>query len=804
MIKKLLLTSSLMIAAFGLLQAQQGFFLDSWGPKIAVVPDYQDTVPTSEPPTVSIIVHARDTLSNVPVCMFGDNVNAYTTSMSENKTLMKYLSDRNMGVLRGPSGSISDVYFWNRSQYQPPTDVPETLLAGGSDPGWEWYGKRPNSWDAGWTMDIDSFYSILAQTGVTGMLTVNYGYARYGTADNPVAQAAHLAADWVRYDNGRTKFWEIGNEVFGSWEAGYRIDQSLNKDGQPEYINGTLYGQHCKVFIDSMKAAALERGVEIFIGAVASESSGSGPSGWNVDLMKEVGDVIDFYIVHSYFTPYNQNSNVNTILNSPSQTQGYMNYLNSCVTQAGKSMRPAALTEYNIFAIGSKQQVSQIGGMFAVMVTGEAIKAGLGAICRWDLANGYSSGDDHGMYSYGDEPGVSRFSPRPAFYYLYYMQKYLGDVLLNTSFKGSSDITAYSSSFYSGHISTIVVNKGLKNRVVRINLDSVTVGNRYYTYTLVGGTDVPTDPLMPFSRKVIVNGNGPAGVAGGPLNYEFIKAKSSVIGNEILIEAPPLSVTYLLVDSGDRQLEVNNILYPAVTWSTPADIVYGTLLSSTQLNATCSLPGIYTYDPPLATLLNSGTGIELKVTFVPNDTSVFSPVTKTVNINVNKATPVITWDPPAAIVHGTVLGDAQLNAGSNVDGTFNYDPPAGTLLGVGPDQILKTTFAPSDTMNYDTASKSVNISVSAVVGTHDLSENEISIHPVPVSDQLILSGFSTLENTRIILLQIVSGDGVVVRNINLENTGNSNSVDVSNLPAGIYLVQLFTADKSIIKRFIKR
>ena len=47
---------------------------------------------------------------------------------------------------------------------------------------------------------------------------------RYGTGTNPAAKAAHLAADWVRYDNGRTKYWEVGNENFGDWEAGYRIN----------------------------------------------------------------------------------------------------------------------------------------------------------------------------------------------------------------------------------------------------------------------------------------------------------------------------------------------------------------------------------------------------------------------------------------------------------------------------------------------------------------------------------------------------------------------------------------------------
>ena len=154
-------------------------------------------------------------------------------------------------------------------------------------------------------------------------------------ADDPVAQAAHLAADWVRYDKGRTRFWEIGNEVFGSWEAGYRINTSLNKDGQPEYINGTLYGKHCKVFIDSMKAAAAETGAEIYIGAVAVEASGTGPANWNVDLMKEVGGEIDFYIIHNYFTPWNQNSNADVILKTPGQYPG-MHELSEDLYKSGR------------------------------------------------------------------------------------------------------------------------------------------------------------------------------------------------------------------------------------------------------------------------------------------------------------------------------------------------------------------------------------------------------------------------------------------------------------------------------------
>jgi hypothetical protein len=798
---KILLTCVLLTAVCWWMPAQQGFFLDTWTPKSIDVPDYTDVTPLNGQPGVSITIQAADTLTKIPVYMFGDNANAYTTSMSDNKTLMNYLSDRKMGVLRGPSGSISDVYFWNRSEFQPPSDVPEVLLSGGSSSGWPWYGKRPNSWDAGWTMDVDSFYRILAQANVTGMITVNYGYARYGTSDNPVAQAAHMAADWVRYDNGRTRFWEIGNEVFGSWEAGFKINTELNKDGQPEIITGKLYGQHCKVFIDSMKAAAAQIGKEIFIGAVAVEAAGTAAPNWNVDLMKEIGNIVDYYIIHSYYTPYNQNSNADVILKAPAQTRGYMNYLASCTSQAGMPMKPVALTEYNIFAVGSKQAVSQIGGMFAVMVTGEAAKAGLGAICRWDLANGYDNGNDHGMYAYGTEPGVSRFSPRPAFYYLYYMQKFLGDVMLETTVKGTTSVKAYSSAFNTGHISTILANTAPNPQMARINIVNATLGNRFYTYTLTGGTDVPADPLMAFSRQVYVNGQGPSEVAGGPLNYKTLQAKSSVIGSGMLVELPPYSVVYLLTDTGSITLVENDTIYPKVTWNNPADIVYGTKLSFVHLNATANMAGSFVYDPPAGTILNAGTTIDLEVTFTPNDVS-YTPVTLTTKINISKADPVVQWATPEDIPLGTALGDTQLNATTDVDGAFEYVPPAGTILESGQTQVLQVTFTPDDTVNYNKAEKTVQINVYNQTGIAENGVSGIGIQPVPVQGEIKLTGLAAFGN-RLLLVQIVTMDGRVVYHAPIVVENDSKAINLSALSKGTYLLQLVAGNQVIHKLFVK-
>jgi hypothetical protein len=123
-----------------------------------------------------------------------------------------------------------------------------------------------------WARTTDNYYDLLLKTKSTGCIFVNYSYARYGTGPDPASTAAHYAANWVRYDKGRTKLWEIGNENMGNWEAGYEIDTSLNHDGQPKIITGELYGKHCRVFIDSMKSAAAEIGSEIKIGVCYGRS----------------------------------------------------------------------------------------------------------------------------------------------------------------------------------------------------------------------------------------------------------------------------------------------------------------------------------------------------------------------------------------------------------------------------------------------------------------------------------------------------------------------------------------------------
>ena len=117
---------------------------------------------------------------------------------------------------------------------------------------------------------------------------------------------------------------------------------------------------------------------------------------------------------------------------------------------------------------------------------------------------------------------------------------------------------------------------------------------------------------------------------------------------------------------------------PALAWSAPASITYGTALSPAQLNATASVPGTFAYTPSTGTVLNAGVGQALSVIFTPADAVNYTTATANVPITVGKATPAITWNAPAGIDYGTVLSATQLNATASVPGTFVYSPAAGT------------------------------------------------------------------------------------------------------------------------------
>ena len=178
-----------------------------------------------------------------------------------------------------------------------------------------------------------------------------------------------------------------------------------------------------------------------------------------------------------------------------------------------------------------------------------------------------------------------------------------------------------------------------------------------------------------------------------------------------------LSVTFTPTDTADYNSVTATAAInvqpatPVLTWPNPADITYGTALGAAQLDATTSVPGTFVYTPAPGTVLSAGAGQTLSVTFTPTDTADYNSVTTTAAINVQPATPVVTWPNPADITYGTALGATQLDATASVPGTFVYTPALGTVLSAGPGQTLSVTFTPTDTADYNSVTTTATINV---------------------------------------------------------------------------------------------
>ena len=168
---------------------------------------------------------------------------------------------------------------------------------------------------------------------------------------------------------------------------------------------------------------------------------------------------------------------------------------------------------------------------------------------------------------------------------------------------------------------------------------------------------------------------------------------------------------------------------PTINWANPANITYGTPLSSTQLNAVAVNPvtaatvaGTYVYNPAAGTILNAGTQT-LSVAFTPTDTADYTNASKSVTLTVLKATPVFSnLSAPTIILHTasttisgklsfgsfiptgsvsiTLNGVTQTAAINSADGTFSTTFDTSTLA-VGTYTI---TFSYAGDANFNSTS----------------------------------------------------------------------------------------------------
>jgi len=467
------------------------------------------------PALVHLSLNATQALRSVDFRWFGFNT-AIWDSYFDTPTTVSLFKEIGATILRFPGGSLSDEYHWGSNK------------------------SGTNSWT--WATSFANFVHVATNIGAQAFITVNYGS---GTPAEAVG--------WVRHSNVTNhygfKYWEIGNECYGTWET-----DTNNKpnDGYTYAVRAVSYLQQMKAADPTIKVGiVVTPGEESYANgntthAATNLLNGQIHYGWTpvlLSTLRSLGVTPDFAVHHRY-PQYTGSSD--TVADSDAlllQSSGGWAADAADLRQQiaayfglGGTNIELVCTENNSDAgQQGRQSTSLVNGLYYAESLAQLMKTELNGFVWWDFRNGSDTTGNfdptlYGWRSNGDLGIIGNLATKyPPFYAAKLMQYFARPA--DTVLYASSDyllLQAYAARHNSGALSLLVVNRDTTtNFDGQINLTGFTPDST----ALVRSFGIPQDEAArtnaaPESQDITTNSF--AGVSA-TFNFNF----------------PPLSLTLL-------------------------------------------------------------------------------------------------------------------------------------------------------------------------------------------------------------------------------------------------------------------
>jgi hypothetical protein len=327
------------------------------------------------PDVVNVTVHGKQKIREVDPRTFGLNTAIWDGSFNT-VTTAELLNEVDNQALRFPGGSASDYYHWQTNTSDGQTSP--------------------------WATNFDAFAAIATTTQAQVFITANYGT---GTPEE--------AAAWVTYSNVTKKYgfkyWEIGNENYGTWEG--------DKNTRPN--DPVTYATRFKEYVKQMKA--VDRHIKIGAVLVADEDSnanytdetvtnprtGLTHNGWSAVMLatfKKLGFTPDFVIYHRYEQGPGGENDLFLLNSSKTWGDNAASIRQMLTDYLGKDAKRIEIdcTENNsVYGNPGKQTTSLVNGLFMADSLGNIMKTEFDSFFWWDLRNGRETGNNNAASLYG-------------------------------------------------------------------------------------------------------------------------------------------------------------------------------------------------------------------------------------------------------------------------------------------------------------------------------------------------------------------------------------------------------------------
>ncbi len=403
------------------------------------------------PVLIQLSVDASQAIRSVDSRWFGVNTAIWDNDFGDNTTernqTIGLLREMGLTTLRFPGGSLSDEYHWASNT------------------------SSTNTWQ--WNTSFSDFWRVATNVASEVFITVNYG------SGTPAE-----AAGWVRHANLTNrlgfKYWEIGNENYGTWET----------DSNARPHDAYTYAVRAKEYLQQMKAAdpTIKVGVVVATGEDSYQNgysdhpalnprTGQTHYGWTPVLLttlKSLGVTPDFAVYH-YYPQWTDGNNpspnsdafllqcaVNWARDAADLRQQIADYFGP-----GGTNIELLVTENNSDAgAQGRQSTSLVNGLYYADSLGQLMKTEFNAFVWWDLRNGTDTKGSfdsslYGWRTFGDLGMVNGPTTRlPAVYAAKLMSAFAraGDKVVSAS-SSYPLLSAYAARRANGVLSLLVLNK---------------------------------------------------------------------------------------------------------------------------------------------------------------------------------------------------------------------------------------------------------------------------------------------------------------------------------------------------------
>ena len=455
------------------------------------------------PSVVNVTVNAAQPVRTIDPRHFAVNTAVWDADFDTNNTI-NLLTRMGALALRFPGGSLSDDYHWATNT----TDS--------------------NTWQ--WATSFDSFAQVATTVGTQAFITVDYG------SGTPAEAAA-----WVQQSNVTKhygfKYWEVGNECYGTWET------DTNTVAHDPYT----YAQRFQQYYTQMKA--VDPTIKIGAVAVTGEDSyanntnhpvinprtGQTHNGWTpvmLATLRSLGITPDFLIYHRYAQGPGAESDQGLLLsNSTWSTDAadLRQQLNDYLGAAAPGVELDCTENNSVYTNPGKQTTSLVNGLFLADSICAAMNTEFNSVVWWDLRNGQETNNNnssslYGWRQYGDYGITDSVDPAgpadtyPTFYVERLLQHFArgGDQLVNST----SDyplLSVCAAQRTAGGLTLLVVNKSPSiafNTNITVSGTSPDSSGTLYSYgipqdnaakTGVGSADISSSPIAGLSTNFSYN-----------------------------------------------------------------------------------------------------------------------------------------------------------------------------------------------------------------------------------------------------------------------------------------------------------